>query len=196
MGNEFGDESVVKTSYPDINSALKMHLGSDFCYDRREVDGSTIHVLRELKKGAWKDYATIEDKEIKGFDNDEIATFLILKVSMDRVIKRTTGGMLLLYFIIGVPVTFIISLALRISDAYSIEGLLITGGVMVPFIAICCLWSDSDEKSVDDRLYSIRPNFIAVLQKMKELKEVDTQKKILDGRIQRLQESRPSQIVD
>ena len=188
MEDEFGHESAVETSHPDIDSALEMHLRfDDFCYKTREVEGSTTHLLKKMKKGEWKDHFTIEDKEVKGFDNEEMATFLILKVSWDRANIRTTGGMLILYFIIGVPVTMYISLALGISLPDSFESFLISGAVMAAFIPPCYIWSNSAEKSIDNRLYATRPNFIDVLKKMRDLKEADYQKTALEDRIQRLQ---------
>ncbi len=187
MEDEFGHESDVETSHPDIDRAIEIHLGSDdFCYKTIEVDGSTTHLIKKRKKRPWKDQITFEDKDVKGFDNEEMVTFLILKISMDRVSKRTMGVMLVLYFIIGVPVTWYISIALGYIDPYSFAGLLLGGAVMVPFVCICYIWSNSAERSVDDRLYSTRSNFITVLQKMKDLKEAEFQKKDLEERIRRL----------
>lgn len=187
MGDEFGHESAVETSHPDIDNTLNLHLGSDdFCYKTREVDGSTTHLIMKMVRSTWKVHLTIDDKDVKEFDDEELATFLMLKVSLDRVTKRTTGGMFILYFIIGVPVTIYVSITLGIYDPYSFAGLLIDGAVIAPFILLCCIWSNSSERSVDNRLYSIRPNFITVLQKMKDFKETDSEKKQLEERIDRL----------
>lgn len=187
MDDEFGHESTIEISHPDVDSALEMHLRSDdFCYKTREVDGSTTHLLKKMKKGEWTDHFTIEDKEVKGFDNEEMATFFILKVSRDRVNIRTTGVMLLVYFIVGVPVTMYISLALGITDPDSFASFLLSGTLMVPFICVCYIWSNSSEKSIDNRLYSTRRNFIDVLKKMRDLKEADYEKTALENRIQRL----------
>ncbi|MFX1483832.1 MAG: hypothetical protein ACFFCP_11670 [Promethearchaeota archaeon] len=186
MGDKLNLESVDETSNPDIDSILQRHLGPDFCYRKREASGSTSHILKKMKKGRWKDHITVEDEEVRGFADDEIATFLILKDSNYRIDMRTTGGTLLLWFIVGFPVDWYISSALGIFDAYSIPSLLVFGAVFVPFIILCCLWSNSAEKSADHRLYSSLPNFITVLQKLKDLEEVEYKKKDYDERIQRL----------
>ncbi len=188
MDDESGDESAVEISHSDIDSILTTHLGSNFCYKRREANESVTHILKKMKGNDWVDHLTIEDDDVKGFDNEDIATFIIHKVMWNRRSHRTTGIILLLMFIIGVPVMFYIDHSLGITDPYSLPGVLTGIAVMFPFFLLCGIWSNYDEKSVDNQLYSTRSNFITVLRKMKELEENEVKKAIIEGRIQRLLE--------
>ena len=188
MEDEFVHESAVETSHPDIDSALEMYLGfGDFCYKTKEVEGSTTHLIKKMKKGTWKDHFTIEDEEVsKGFDNVELATFLIHQVSMNRAFKRRILGVLILFFFVALPIILYSVVVLGLTSQDDLEVMLIGGGVTVLFIPILCIMMSSAERSVDNHLYSIRPNFIGVLQKMKEFSEEDYQKTALEKRIQRL----------
>jgi len=196
MDNDSKDESAVETSFSDIDSALTTYLGSDFCYIRREINGSITHILKKKKNEAWADQLTIDDSEVKGFDNEEIATFLIHKVLWDRRNQRTGGIIFLLMFIVGVPVIFILDLALGITDSYSLPGILVGGGVLLPFICLLGCASGPDEREVDNQVYSIRPNFIAVLRKMKEHEENEMKKGFIEERIQRLLDSSQTRSIE
>ncbi|MHA2027079.1 MAG: hypothetical protein ACW98U_14355 [Candidatus Thorarchaeota archaeon] len=187
MEDEYLHESTAETSHPDIDSALDMHLGSgDFSYRTREVDGSTEHVIKKMKKGTWKDHLTIEGKKVDGFDNEELATYLIHQVSMNQAFKRRIIGIMILFLFVAMPIVLYSVLVLGLTPEDDFEVYLIGGGVTVIFIPILCIMLSSAERSADKRLYSIRPNFIEVLQKMKEHSEEDYQKQALENRIRRL----------
>ena len=190
MDDEIQDDFPLETSHPDIDSALQMHLGSDaFSYKTRDSDGSTEHLVMRLKKGLWKVHFTIDDEEVKTFDSEEMATFLIHQVSMNRAIKRRLIGLFVLFFVVAVPVLLFSILVLGIGIQDDFEKFLIAGGVTVAFIPVLCILMSSTERSVDNRVYTIRPNFVEVLQKMIDLKEEPYQKRALEQRLQHLQGS-------
>jgi hypothetical protein len=188
VDDEIVDDIPLETSHPDIDSALEMHLGSDdFSYKTRTVNESTQHLVMRLKKGLWKVHFTIDDEEVKAFDSDELATFLIHQVSMNRAIKRRLIGFLVLFFVIVVPVALYSVIVLGIGTHDDFEKFLIAGGLTAVFIPVFCILLNSAERSVDRRVYNTRHNFIDVLQKMMDLKETPYQKRALEQRLQRLQ---------
>lgn len=185
----------IETSHPDIDSALEMHIGTgDFSYKTRTVDGTTEHIVMKMKKNQWKDHLEIDDDEVKTFDDEELVTFLIHQIRMDRVIKRRLAGLIIAAFAVAIPVILYLLLVLGIQVYDDFESLLITGGLVVVFLPISCIVMSSAERSVDDSVYAIRPNLIDVFKKMMDLKETPYQKTPFEKRIQRLQ--RPYQTSD
>ena len=179
-----------ETQHPDIDSALEMHIGTgDFSYKTRTVNGSTEHLVRRLKKDQWKVHLRIDDDEVKTFDTEEMATFLIHQVKMDRSMKRRLFGLILVFIAVIVSVALYSVLILGIGATDDFETFLIAGSVSVAFIPVFCILMSSAERSVDDGVYAIRPDFIEVLQKMMDLKDTPYQKRALEKRIQRLQRS-------
>ncbi len=190
MDEETAGDLPMEISHPDIDSALEMYLGSDdFSYKTRVTEGVTEHLLMRLKKGVWKIHFTIDDKEVKTFEDDEKATFLIHQVLMDRALKRRLIGVLLSFFVIAVPIFLysVIFLGIEVQD--DLQKFLIAAGFTLAFIPIFCILMSSAERSVDKRVYNARLNFIVVLQKMIDLEEEPYQKRALEKRLQRLQES-------
>lgn len=188
-------DSDFEISHPDIDSALEMHIGKDdFSYKTRTVDGATEHLVMRLKKGNWKVHLRIGDDEVKTLDSEEMATFLIHQISMDRAIKRRVLGLLVLFFVLIVPVVAFSVLVLGVDLTDDFEVFLIAGGVSVSLLPVFCFLMSSAERSVDDRVYANRPNLVDVLQKMMDLKETPYQKRALEQRIQRLQGPTQSRI--
>jgi magnesium-transporting ATPase (P-type) len=178
------------TSHPDIDSALEMYVGfGDFSYKTRTVKDTTEHLVMRLKKNQWKVHLRIEDEEVKTFDTEELATFLIHQVKMDRALKRRLFGLILVFIAVIVSLALYSVLILGIGATDDLETFLIAGSVSVAFIPVFCILMSSAERSVDDSVYAIRPNLIEVLQKMMDLKETSYQKRPLEHRIRRLQES-------
>ena len=181
------DAPALETSHPDIDSALEMHIESgDFAYKTRVVDGKTEHVVMRSKKGQWKDHLRIDDDEVKNFDSEEMATFLIHQVKMDRAIKRRIVAIIILFFIVAIPIVAYSVLVLGVESTDDFEKFLIGGGVVVAFIPVFCILMSSAERAVDNGVYNIRPNFIEVLQKMKDNKQEPYLKGPLEQRIERL----------
>ena len=196
MGDASSDESAVETSFSDIDSVLATHLGSNFCYKRREANGTITHVLKKMKGDDWADQITIEDEKVKGFDNEEIATFIIQNVMRNRGNERAGGIFLLLIFIVWFPISLYIDLSLGITDPWSIPSVLIGGATMLPFFILCWILSDYEENLADNKIYSTRSNFIEVLRKMKELEESEAQKAIIESRIRRLLDRYQAQPIE
>lgn len=184
----FQDDSAFGISHPDIDSTLELYVGvGDFSYKTRMVDGTTEHLIMKLKKGHWKVHLKIDDDEVKNFDNEEMATFLVHQVKMDRAIKRRLFGLILVFIVVIVSVALYSVMILGIGTTDDFETFLIAGSVSVAFIPIFCILMSSAERSVDDSVYAVRPNFIEVLNKMMDLKEEPYQKRPLEQRIERLQ---------
>ncbi len=187
MDEETAGDLPMEISHPDIDSALEMYLGSDdFSYKTRETEGVTEHLLMRLKKGVWKIHFIIDDKEVKTFEDDEKATFLIHQVLMDRALKRRLIGTLLSFFVIAVPVILysIIFLGIEVQD--DLQKFLIAAGVTLAFIPICCILMSSAERSVDKQVYATRSNLVEVLQKMIDLTDEPYVKRAIKKRLQRL----------
>jgi hypothetical protein len=189
--NHMSDDNIdFGTSHPDIDSALEMYVGfGDFSYKTRTVKDTTEHLVMRLKKNQWKVHLRIEDEEVKTFDTEELATFLIHQVKMDRALKRRLFGLILVFIAVIVSLALYSVLILGIGATDDLETFLIAGSVSVAFIPVFCILMSSAERSVDDSVYAIRPNLIEVLQKMMDLKETSYQKRPLEHRIRRLQES-------
>ncbi len=182
------DEAAHEVSHPDIDSALEMYVGSgDFSYKTRIVEGTTQHLVMRLKNDLWKVYLKIDAEEVKNFDDEELATFLIHQVKMDRAIKHRLFGLIVVFLVVMVSVALYSILILGIGTTDDFETFLIAGGVTVAFIPVFCILMSSAERSVDDSVYAVRPNFIQVLKKMMDLKENPYQKRALEKRIERLQ---------
>ncbi len=182
------EDTAHEVSYPDIDSALEMYVGSgDFSFKTRTVDGTTQHLVMRLKNDLWKAHLKIADEEVKNFDDEELATFLIHQVKMDRAIKRRLLGLIAVFLVVMVSVALYSILILGIGTTDDFETFLIAGGVSVAFIPVFCILMSSAESSVDDSVYAVRPNFIQVLKKMMDLKENPYQKRALEKRIERLQ---------
>jgi len=181
------DDTTYEVTHPDIDSALEMYIGSDdFSYKSRIVDGTTQHLVMRLKKGRWKVHLKIGDEEVKNFDDEELATFLIHQVKMDRAIKRRLFVIILVFLVVIVSVALYSMMILGIGTIDDFETFLIAGGVSVAFIPIFCILMSAAERSVDDSVYAIHPNLIQVLNKMMDLKENPYQKRALEKRIERL----------
>jgi hypothetical protein len=181
-------DSDFEISHPDIDSALEMHIGKDdFSYKTKTMDGTTEHLVMRLKKGSWKVHLRIDDEEVKTLDSEEMATFLIHQISMDRAIKRRVLGLLVLFFVLIIPVVAFSVLVLGVDLTNDFDVFLIAGGVSVSLLPVFCFLMSSAERSVDNRVYTNRPNLVDVLQKMMDLKDTPYQKKPLEQRIQRLQ---------
>jgi len=184
----FQDDSAFGISHPDIDSTLELYVGvGDFSYKTRMVDGTTEHLIMKLKKGHWKVHLKIDDDEVKNFDSEEMATFLVHQVKIDRAIKRRLFGLILVFIVVIVSVALYSVMILGIGTSDDFETFLIAGSVSVAFIPIFCILMSSAERSVDDSVYAVRPNFIEVLNKMMDLKEEPYQKRPLEQRIERLQ---------
>lgn len=185
--DEFHESPYDETSYPDIDSTLEAHLGfGDFSYKTRTVDGTTEHVVMKHKSNQWKVHLKIEDDEITTFNDEELATFLILQIRMDRAIKRRVVGLLLIAIVIAIPVVLYSIMVLGIQATDDFEQFLIVGGITVALIPIFCLAMSSAERSVDESVYAIRPNLIDVFQKMIDLRDNPFEKTPIEKRIQRL----------
>jgi hypothetical protein len=183
--DRFREDSMLETSHPDIDSALEIHIGTgDFCYKTRTADGITEHILMRLKKGQWKEHLQIDDDEVKTFSNEELATFLIHQISMDRAIRRRLYSLIILFLGIIVPIVVYTILVLGIDD---FGKFIIAGGLSVSLFPIFCFLMSSSERSVDDKIYASCQNFIDVLQKMIDLKDEPYLKAALEKRLQRLQ---------
>jgi hypothetical protein len=191
------DDINLETSHPDIDSAFEMHLGfGDFSYKTRTVNGTTEHLVMRLKKDQWKVHLRIDDDEVKTFDTEEMATFLIHQVKMNRAIKRRLFGIILVFIVVIVSVALYSVLILGIGTTDDFETFLIAGSISVVFIPVFCILMSSAERSVDDSVYAIRPNFIEVLQKMMDSKDNPYQKKGVEQRIQRLRHSSQTRDID
>lgn len=193
MVDELEDDSVQRDndyeiSHPDIDSTLELYLGpDDFSYKKRRTNGGIEHLVMRLKKGKWKTHLRIKNEEVKSFDSEEMATFLIHQIKMDRSIKRRLFVLFLVFIVVIISVALYSILILGIGTIDDFEVFLISGGVTVAFIPVFCILTSSAERSVDERVYALRPNFIEVLQKMMDLKEEPFQKRGFKQRIERLQ---------
>ena len=184
------------TSHPDIDSALEVYVGSgDFSYKTRVVDGVTEHLVMKMKSNKWQVHLTIKDDEVRTFDTDEMTTFLIHQIHMDRAIKRRVLGLILLAFAISIPVVIYSVVVLGLQSTDDFEKFLIAGGLTVAMIPVFCFTMSSAERSVDDRVYAVRPNLIDVFRKMIDLKDNPYEKQPLEKRIQRLQRPYVSDIA-
>lgn len=193
--DEFHDSPYDETSHPDIDSTLESHLGfGDFSYKTRTVDGKTEHFVMKHKDNQWKVHLKIEDNELTTFNDEELATFLILQIRMDRAIKSRVVGLLLIAIIIAIPVVLYSVIVLGIQTTGGFEQFLIAGGLTVAMIPVLCLVMSSAERSVDESVYAIRPNLIDVFQKMIDLKDNPYEKTPIEKRIQRLK--RPYDLDD
>ena len=195
MEDEFEDtgyqeDLTLETSHPDIDSALEMHVGdADYSYKTRNVNGKTEHLVMRLKKSSWKVHLRIEDDEVKTFDNEEMATFLIHQVKMHRAMKRRVIAFIIIFFVVAIPIAAYSVLVLGIEPTDDFEKFVIAGVVSVVLLPIFCILLSSRERSVDNEVYAIRPNLIEVLKKTMDLQETPYQKKGIEQRIQRLQGS-------
>ena len=193
----FQDDSAFGISHPDIDSTLELYVGvGDFSYKTRMVDGATEHLIMKLKKGHWKVHLKIDDEEVKNFDNEEMATFLVHQVKMDRAIKRRLFGLIIVFIAVIVSVALYSVMILGIGTTDDFETFLIAGGVSVAFIPVFCILMSSAERSVDDSVYAILPNFMEVLQKMMDSKDNPYQKRGIEQRIQRLRRSSQTPDID
>ncbi|MFX1561315.1 MAG: hypothetical protein ACFFBL_12065 [Promethearchaeota archaeon] len=178
----------LETSHPDIDSVLEMHIGTgDFSYRTRIADGSTEHLLMNLKWNQWKVALRIDNEEVKTFEPDELATYLILQVKMNQAMKRRFWALILLFAVISIPIVGLSIIVLGVGVTYDFEKFLIAGGVIAIFIPLACVLMSGVEKSVDRSLYQNRSNLIQVLQKMMDLKETPSQRSAIQDRIDRLQ---------
>ncbi|MFX1483833.1 MAG: hypothetical protein ACFFCP_11675 [Promethearchaeota archaeon] len=185
MTEEIGGD----TSHPDIDSALEMHLGTDFSYKTKVVDGETIHQIMRLKKGQWTLQFTVPDEDVRTFDNEEMATYLIHYISRDRAIKRRLIGIVIAFLVIAVPIFLFSYLVLGIGVQDDFQVFLIVGGTSVVFISVFCIVMSSVERTIDRRVYSSRSNFIDMLQKMMDQAEEPYEKGAIEQRIRRLEQS-------
>lgn len=187
-GSGFEGSSDFEISHPDVDSALEMYVGfGDFSYKTRTVDGTTEHLVMRLKKDQWKVHLRIDDDEVKTLDTEEMITFLLLQLKMDRAMKRRHVLTFILFIVVFIPIALYSVLVLGIDTTNDFENFLIAGGVTVAFIPVFCFLMSSAERSVDNSLYASRSNFKEVLQKMIDLKEEPYQKRALEKRLQRLQ---------
>lgn len=181
-------DNGFETSHPDIDSALEMHIGSgDFSYKTRTTEGKTEHLVMLQKKDQWKIYRRIDDEEVKNFEPEEMATYIILQVKLDKSMRRRLLAIFILLFVVSLPVTFFSFNVLGIGVNDDFGKFLIAGGVTVVFIPLACILMSGAERSVDKALYASRPNFTQVLQKMMDLKEEPYEKRAIQKRIDRLQ---------
>ena len=193
MVDDFEEHAVhpddsSETSHPDIDSALEMHLGpDDFSYKTRTMNGTTEHLVMQLKKEKWKIHLRIDDEEVRNFEPEEIATYIILQVKLNKSLKKRLLIIFLLVFVISIPIAFFSFTVLGIGVNDDFEKFLILGGVTVVFIPLACILMSGAERSIDKALHASRPNFIQVLQKMIEQKESPYEKRALQNRINRLQ---------
>jgi hypothetical protein len=164
-------DSGFETSYPDIDSALEMHLGpDDFSYKTRTMNGTTEHLVMQSKKEKWKIHFRIDDEEVKNLEPEEIATYIILQVKLVKSMRKKLLIIFILLFAIFLPIAIFSFTVLGIGVNDDFGKILIPGGVIVVFIPFACILMSGAERSVDKALYASRPNFIQVLQKMVEQK--------------------------
>ncbi|MFW9835172.1 MAG: hypothetical protein ACFFEK_14325 [Candidatus Thorarchaeota archaeon] len=193
MVDEFEEHAVhpddrSETSHPDIDSALEMHLGpDDFSYKTRTMNGTTEHLVMRLKKEKWKIHLRIDDEEITNFEPEEIATYIILQVKLDKSMKKRFLIIFLLLIVMTLSITYFSFTVLGIGVNDDFRKFLIFGGIIGAFIPLACILTRGAEHSVDKALYASRPDFIQVLQKMMEQKESPYEKRSLQNRINRLQ---------
>jgi hypothetical protein len=187
-GRGVQSDSGFGTPHPDIDSALEMHLGSDdFSYKTRTTNGTTEHLVMQLKKENWKIYLCIDDEEVKNFEPEEIATYIIFQVKLGKSMRKRLLIIFILLFAISIPIAFFSFTVLGIGVNDDFEKFLILGGVTVVYIPLACILMSGAERSIDKAIYASRPNFIQVLQKMMEQKESPYEKRALQNRINRLQ---------
>jgi hypothetical protein len=190
MDDEFDEnadpgDNGPETSYPDIDSALEMYIGTgDYSYRTQERDGKTTHLIKRLKKGEWTEHLQIEDDEVRTFTNEEMTTYLIHQISMDRVMRRKLFGLIILFLGIAVPIAMYSIIVLSVD---SLGMFIIAGGLSVSLFPIFCFLMSSAERSVDDRIYVTHHNFADVLQKMIDLQDEPYLKVALEKRLERLQ---------
>ena len=184
-------DNGFETSHPDIDSALEMHIGSgDFSYKTNTVKGKTEHLVMLQKKDQWKVYHRIDDEEVKNFEPEEMATYLILQVRLDKSMRKRLLIIFILLFVTSIPIAFFSFTVLGIGVNDDFGKFLIFGGFTVAYIPLACILMSGAERSVDKALYASRTNFIQVLQKMMDLKEEPYGKRAIQERIDRLQVSR------
>lgn len=188
-------DNDLETSHPDVDSTLELHIGTgDFSYRTRVVDGTTVHSVMRMKNNQWKPQFTIEDDEVRTLDTEELTTYLIHQIRMNRAIRRRLVVLIILAFAVAIPVVIYSVVVLGIQTTDDFEKFLIAGGLTVAFIPLACIMMSSAQRSVDDGVYAIRPNLIDVFRKQIELKEAPYEKEPLEKRIQRLQ--RPYDVRD
>ena len=193
MVDDFKEHAVhsddsSETSHPDIDSALEMHLGpNDFSYKTRIKNGTTEHLVMQSKKEKWKIYLRIDDEEVRKFEPEEIATYIIFQVKLGKSMRKRLLIIFILLFVISIPIALFSFIVLGIGVNDDFEKFLILGGVTVAYIPLACILMSGAERSVDRVLYTSRPNFIQVLQKMMEQKDSLYEKRALQNRIKRLQ---------
>jgi hypothetical protein len=169
--------------HPETDRALQRYLGSDkYRYrTKKGADGSTRHIVAKKHYGDFWLEETLKDDELESLDPEEAATFIFHWISLKRAMRRRVA-------VVTTPL-MVSLIALLIIDAYislDFQNLYLVAVTYIAGFAGLFLVIKT-ERSVDAHVYATCPNFISVLQKIKDSKKDKYEKREIENRIKRLQ---------
>ena len=169
--------------HPETDRALQRYLGSDkYRYrTKKGADGSTRHLIAKKHYGEFWLEETLKDDEPESLGPEEVATFIVYWLSLKRAMTRS-----MVMVIAPLMVSFILLLIVNADISPDFQnlyfGILTVFAYVAGFVAVF-----KTEHSVDAHVYAACPNFISVLQKIKDSKKDKYEKKEIENRIKRLQ---------
>jgi hypothetical protein len=182
-------ELIMKSEFeehPEIDSTLQKYLESDkYRYRTKTLpNGLTKHLFMERKYGEFWLKETLHNDEMESLDPEEVATFLVHKLLLERARVLSVIALFVTAFLVTAFST--ISLGVDIIEEFQI---LFDGATIFIFcvVAFALMWTA--DRRVDNRVYAACPNLISVLQKMKGFREDPYQKWWIERRIRRLQDN-------
>ncbi|MFW9871336.1 MAG: hypothetical protein ACFFEL_17045, partial [Candidatus Thorarchaeota archaeon] len=177
--------------HPETDIALQRYLGSDkYRYQSKErADGTTKHLIVKKHYGEFWLEETLKGDELESLNAEEAATFIFHWLSLKRAVARRALpviGIFMVLFIVPLIVDnyIIIWIPGFIFDFSSLYTVVVTSVTLVVMFFLII----KTERSVDVYVYATCPNFVLVLQKIRDSKKDKYEKKHIESRIKRLQE--------